>query len=133
MFDRTHFKTKVIASVIVLSILSLGCSNEAKSEVSSEMFKHWTHSHEEDSEGIKVYRPSGYNFPPSRGRDGFELKENGEFIRYGVGATDKQEAVVGTWIAEGENKIQVSFDPQNNQSFTIDIVSSDENVLKIRQ
>ena len=37
------------------------------------MFKHWTHSREEDSEGIKVYRPNEYNFPPSRGREGFEL------------------------------------------------------------
>lgn len=131
MFNRSHLKKKAIASVIALSILSLGCSNEAKSQVSSTMFKHWTHSHEEDSEGIKVYRPSEYNFPPSRGRDGFELKENGEFIRYGVGATDKQEAVVGRWIPEGENKIQVFFDNQNNQSFIIDLVSSDENVLKI--
>lgn len=133
MFDRSHFKNQVIASVIALSILSLGCSNEAKSEVSSLMFKHWKHSHEEDYEEIKVYRPSEYNFPPSRGRDGFELKENGEFIRYGVGATDKQVAVVGTWIPESENKIQVSFDNQNSQSFIIDSVSLDENVLKIRR
>ena len=132
MFNLSGSRRKVVASLIALSILSLGCSNESKNEVSAEMFKHWIHSHEEDSEEIKVYRPNEYNFPPARGREGFELKENGEFIRYGIGATDKSETVVGTWKAVDENKIQVSFDNQSYQSFTIDIVSSDEDVLKIR-
>ena len=44
------------------------------------IYKHWIHSHEEDTEDKKVYRPSTFEFPPSRGRDGFEIKENGEFI-----------------------------------------------------
>lgn len=132
MLYVSRFGKKVIASLIALVILSLGCSNEVKSEVSSEMFRHWTHSHEEDSEGIKVYRPSEYNFPPSRGREGFELTEDGKFIRYGIGASDRPEAIVGTWTTKGDNKIQVSLDRQNNRSFTLDIISSDENVLKIR-
>lgn len=133
MLNKLRLKRKVITSLIALSIFSLGCANQVTNGVSSAMFKHWIHSHEEDSEGIKVYRPSDYNFPPSRGREGFELKENGEFIIYGIGATDKYEAIVGTWKAEGENKIQVSFDNQNEQSFTLDIVASDEDVLKIRR
>lgn len=133
MLNKLRLERKVITGLIALSIFSLGCANQVTNGVSSAMFKHWTHSREEDSGEIKVYRPNEYNFPPSRGRDGFELKENGEFIYYGIGATDKREAVIGRWKAEGENKIQVTFDNQNNQSFTLDIVASDEDVLKIRR
>jgi hypothetical protein len=44
----------------------------------SAIFKHWVHSWEEDTEDVAVYRPSDYQFPLSRGRDGFEIKKNGD-------------------------------------------------------
>lgn len=134
MFDKSCSKRKAIISLIALSIFSLGCSNQVVSEVPSAMFKHWTHSHEEDYENINVYRTNEYRFPPSRGgRDGFELRENGDFIRYRTGATDKPEAKIGRWKSIGENKIEVFLDDSSDKSFTLDIFSSDENVLKIRQ
>ena len=37
----------------------------------------WRHSHEEDSEDTFVYRRRGFRFPPSRGRQGFELRPDG--------------------------------------------------------
>lgn len=106
-------------------------------ELPSEVFKHWTHSREEDTENIKVYRPSEYNFPPSRGREGFELTENGEFIQYGVGPTDKSQKVMGQWKAEGANKIEVEFKDEVskshplNKSRRLNIIACDENILKI--
>ena len=33
----------------------------------------WVHSHEEDSGDELVFRPAGYAFPPSRGREALTL------------------------------------------------------------
>ena len=40
--------------------------------------KHWVHSYEEDAQNVKVYRPAGYDFLPSRGGVGLEFREVGE-------------------------------------------------------
>ena len=61
------------------------------------IYKHWIHSYEEDTENKKVYRWSTFEFLPSRGRDGFEIKENGEFILYIMGPTDRPEKIFGKW------------------------------------
>ncbi len=44
------------------------------SDLPPELFQHWMHSHEEDSGDVQVYRPADYDFPPARGRRGFELQ-----------------------------------------------------------
>src|SRR5438034_663791 len=42
--------------------------------------RRWLHSHEEDADAAKVYRPDDYPFPPARGRMGFELKPDGSLL-----------------------------------------------------
>ncbi len=122
-----------LASLLILSMIPLGClENQMKNELPPEIFKHWIHSREEDTEGVRVYRPSDYKFPPSRGREGFELKKNGEFIRYGIGPTDRPQKITGTWKAEGGNQIRVSFEAQKQDSYTMQVVSCDERLLKVR-
>lgn len=80
-------------------------------DLPKEIFKHWTYSHEEgDAKDFSVLRPSGYNFPPSRGGGGgFEIRENGEYIYYSVGPADGILKLSGHWKTEGENKIAVYF------------------------
>jgi hypothetical protein len=73
-------------------------------EVPLEIFEHWIHSHEEDTEDVKVYRPHDYVFPPTRGRTGFEIKENGEFIQYDIAPACGVEKVMGRWKAEGKKR-----------------------------
>ena len=36
----------------------------------------WTHSHEEDHDGIQVFRPGDQELPPSRGRTSFTLRSD---------------------------------------------------------
>ena len=70
-------------------------------DVPDELLGHWVHSHEEDSGGERVYRPADYDFPPARGRRGFELRPGGELVLYGPGATDRPEAATGRWSVSG--------------------------------
>ena|SRR5258705_4198872 len=66
------------------------------------LLQKWMHSREEDTETEMVFRPAGYNFPRSRGRAGFELKENDQLVEIGIAPTDAQQKTEGTWRLEGK-------------------------------
>lgn len=97
------------------------------------LFRRWVHSFEEDAEGVSVYRPFGFEFPPAFGRDGFDIKRNGEFIRYDIGPADELVEVPGRWKAKGSNTIVVHFDNPDVEPDTLDIVSREDDVLRIRR
>jgi hypothetical protein len=99
------------------------------------IYNHWIHSHEEDFQGKKVYRPSTFNFPPSRGRQGFEIKINGEFVQYIIGRSDRQEKLIGNYKFLDHNILSISLSDQKQQkiSFQLKILSCDENMLVIEK
>jgi len=99
------------------------------------IFNHWIHSHEEDSQGKSVYGPSTFIFPPSRGRHGFEIKKNGEFIQYIPGPTDRQEKLIGSYEFSDPNTLVILIlDGKHKKiSFQIKILSCDKNILVIQR
>ncbi len=68
----------------------------------------WLHSHEEDTDSTMVYRPRGYVFPPSRGRDAIDLRSDGTLIEYGSGPDDRGQAVVGRWVDLGHGRLRIT-------------------------
>lgn len=67
------------------------------------LLQRWMHSHEEDTETEQVFRPSDYDFPPSRGRNGFEFKSDGTLWQLGPGPSDRLQANKGAWeLSEGD-------------------------------
>jgi hypothetical protein len=76
-------------------------------DLPAELMRHWVHSHEEDSGDERVYRPSDHDFPPARGRRGFEPLPGGELLVYGPGATDRPEATTGRWSASGPGRVKL--------------------------
>jgi hypothetical protein len=69
------------------------------------LYKRWLHSHEEDTAEQMVFRPASFNFPPARGRDGFELRSDQSMIEIRIGPTDRVEEICGTWKIEGGNQV----------------------------
>jgi len=65
----------------------------------------WVHSYEEDTPEASVYRPSGYDFPPARGRRTFELRPDGTLVEGVPGPVDAPVESGGTWALEGENLV----------------------------
>ena len=102
-------------------------------KLSPKIFKHWVQSYEENTKDERVYRPVGYDFPPVRGREGFEIKENNEFIQYKIGPDDRPKILIGQWEAERYNKINVFFKDHEVENFTIYITFCDEQILRIKQ
>jgi hypothetical protein len=64
----------------------------------------WGHSFEEDHDGVRVYRPAGYDFPRARGRDGIEFREDGSFVDWAVGPGDAAQPREGTWAPGAETE-----------------------------
>jgi hypothetical protein len=66
------------------------------------LHRKWVHSHEEDTDGEQVFRPASYDFPPSRGRSGFDLRPDGSYGESAPGPTDRPEESEGTWELNGD-------------------------------
>jgi hypothetical protein len=63
----------------------------------------WVHSHEEDREGIQVFRPASYDFPPSRGRESFTLRPDGTAVAGLPGPDDRGISTdAGNWQLHGD-------------------------------
>jgi hypothetical protein len=94
--------------------------------------RRWLHSHEEDSGGEMVYRPANYDFPPSRGRTGFELRPDGSAAVLGPAPTDAPQEHSGTWKIDATKRLVVHV-PELQQTQSMTIVSSDPDRLVVRR
>jgi hypothetical protein len=97
------------------------------------IFKYWIHSREEDTEGVLVYRTSNFKFPPSRGREGFEVKKTGEYIQYAIGRDDRSKKDMGHFKVVEPNRLYIFFDEVQLKPLTFQILSCDDNVLRVER
>jgi len=99
------------------------------------IFRRWKHSREEDTDGVEVYRPEGFPFPPSFERDGFEIRPDGRFIQADPGPADGIVRVPGHWMLFGPRRVAVSFSRSaaGRPGFTFQILDLDETVLHIHR
>jgi len=79
-----------------------------------------------------VYRPKGYAFPRARGREGFELKPDGEYVRYDIGRGDGSVGVKGTWKQIGPRLIEVRAG-EGATGERLQILTYDNTVLTLRK
>jgi hypothetical protein len=93
----------------------------------------WLHSHEEDAQGVIVYRPADYSFPPSRGRSGFDFRKDGELVYIGIGRADGSEEFLGSWAIEGSNQVRINVNNDRIGSLVLHVVSCDKKALKVRR
>lgn len=95
------------------------------------LFRAWGHSREEDGNGLTVYRPRGFKFPLSRGRDWLEFKPDGTVLFLGAGPDDRNRAVEGKWSSTGERSLQLASDADTAPQ-RLTIVECSGDVLKVR-
>lgn len=98
-----------------------------------EVFGEWRHAYEEDKNGIAVYRSIDYSFAPSRGREGFEIKQDGTFSKIATGQEDASETITGEWTQKGDKLIKISFEDNEHSPQKIEITESKEGILKVRK
>lgn len=128
-----HTKKLFIICLAVIQILSMGCNEPVHNIMSSLIYNHWIHSYEEDINEIQVFRHDGYRFPPSRGRERLIIKEDGEFLQINIDPTDRKKANIGSWKLIKEDQMEVYFENNSKQSFIIEFVEVNQDLIKIRK
>jgi len=129
-------RAAALGSLLSLALAACAGSTPADAPLppfDSALFKHWIHSFEEDTASAKVYRPKGYAFPRARGREGFELKPDGVYIRYDIGRGDGNVGVTGTWKQIGPRLIEVRTADGAPASERLQILTYDDKVLTLRK
>jgi hypothetical protein len=96
-----------------------------------ELIGAWVHSYEEDSPGVRVYRPAGYPLPPARGRRGLEFAADGTFTDRPIGRGDAPGRHTGHWApADPEgHRLALSLPGADRQ---LEVLYVDDQVLKVR-
>ena len=125
-------------SLELMTISEVNSSDETREyekmqELRRFILRHWIHSHEEDTNEVIVYRPVNYNFPPSRGRIGFEFMEDGKMTYHGIAYADGSEQSSGHWEIQGQNRIRINVENERIQPFDLEIVSCGEETLKVKR
>jgi hypothetical protein len=89
----------------------------------------WVHSHEEDTDGARVFRPASFPFPPSRGRRAIDLRRADVLVQTGPGPADRPETVPGRWRVAGDT---LTLMKDGAPDETLDIVAISANRLLLR-
>src|ERR1051326_3982318 len=90
----------------------------------------WIHSHEEDTETDMVFRPPGFTFLPSSGRDEFELRPDGSYIESGVGPDSTADQRPRVWSLEAGSRLIIrNVDDKPERVLSIVSASTDRLVL----
>ena len=99
------------------------------------LFQHWIHSREEDVGLVEVYRPEGFAFPPSFGRDGFALRPDGGFVQEDIGPADGIVRTKGRWTMEEPWVVTATLEGRSvdnePRQLAFDVVTVDDAVLRI--
>jgi len=97
------------------------------------LHQHWVHSHEEDTDTEMVFRPAGFNFPPSRGRTSFDLKPDGGLVEGGMAPDDRRSEAQGSWKLEDDDTLAFYTGSQSAPSRVARIASVGKDRLVIRK
>jgi hypothetical protein len=92
----------------------------------------WLRSTEEDTPTEIVYRPAAYKFPPSRGREGIKLSDNGALTHSGIGANDVASARAGRWLLK-DRALHLLFDDAKSTRQVLQLVSASAARLVVKR
>lgn len=126
---------KYASFICLLSLLLLANTCRNSTLESKLIGTTWLHAFEEDKEDVMVYRPNTYDFAPSRGRTGFTLEKNGVLKQYDIAPTDGLEEHTGEWTKIDNDKllIEIKENSQSAQKYIIEVVSVNNDVLKLKK
>ncbi|MGK0365980.1 MAG: hypothetical protein ACI85O_003050 [Saprospiraceae bacterium] len=118
---------------IILSFLLTTCNNQSTIPPQNldALCQCWKYSYEESEDDIKVYRPCGYNFPLSRGREGMDFAADKTFIYNAIAPTDGFTKLKGNWTLE-EDTLTMNYTTPNTKRSKLVIISLTKEMMKLK-
>jgi hypothetical protein len=89
----------------------------------------WVHAHEEDHDGLQVFKPLGTDLPPSRGRRILDLAQGGGAMLRTPGADDRLQSTPISWRLD-DDRLLIASAAGNEQRFRIAALAADELVVQ---
>jgi hypothetical protein len=105
---NSGFKKILFLSLVSFFFLAPSCNKENEQNIKTldlEVLKSskWFYSAEEFSGDTVIFRPESFDFPPSRGREAFEvIDDQGGLKYYAIGPTDMPAKLDGKWTYADE-------------------------------
>lgn len=93
----------------------------------------WLHSHEEDTASERVYRRSGFAFPPSRGRNGYDFRSDRSATYIGIAARDGSTETECKWQLRAGAQPEIVLTLPGGQPRVLQVVSIEPDRLRIRK
>lgn len=127
---------KYTSVLCLLCLLFMAVTCKKTDKVAAQLAgKVWLHSFEEDEEGLWVYRPNTYDFPPSKGRTGFSIEPGGVFKRFEIAPADGLQEEEGEWEQLENDLVQIRMGQSSTPptDYRIQIVSLSDDLLKVKR
>jgi len=102
-------------------------------EVEQRLVGTWRHSHEEDTATQSVYRPESFDFPPTRGRTGYEFRSGHSCTYVGISPRDGAAKESCTWQLRGGARPEIVLTFPGGRPKVLPLVSVDGERLVIRK
>lgn len=122
----------LLSLLLSLTLLFTNCKKDDAALPDNLIGRTWLLSYEESKDGVEVYRPATYAFPPSRGRTGFSFDSNGEFTQLAIAPTDGHEVHKGKWTPISDDLFYISFEDNKRPNYKLHIISLDNDVLQVK-
>ncbi|RIJ36934.1 hypothetical protein [Pontibacter oryzae] len=127
---------KYASFICLIGLLFMAVTCKKGDKKAAELVgKTWLHSFEEDEDGVWVYRPNTFDFPPSRGRTGFSLEPGGVIKRYEIAPADGLQEEEGEWEQLDTNLYRIQMGEGSNPpvQYQIRILAQDKTILKLKR
>jgi len=99
----------------------------------SKLTDKWIHSHEEDTEDVMVFRKENFEFPPSRGREKMEFKEDGTFVKTSIKSNCGFEEKKGKFEETSPDEIKINIKTNDISNVNSMKLILDRDTLKIKK
>lgn len=119
-YSNTNIKNKLYNTFVNIFVVPT-LKNEC-------LYQYWIHSYEEDDQTKNVYRLSSFKFPPSFGREAFEIKKDGVVIFYSPGKDDRRISINGELEIKGPDLVNIK-----TKNLNMKILSCENDRLIIQQ
>lgn len=97
------------------------------------IYRRWSHSFEEDADGVVVYRPEDFDFPAARRpRAMLELRVDGHFVQHLPSRGQEPQAHEGRWSATPDGQLTLAYAAPARRPSRFALVQADEQVLRLR-
>jgi hypothetical protein len=117
--------------ILISCCMALACTPAHEKMQKDILCQQWIHAFEEDDKTKPdeiIFRSSAVELPRARGRDGFEIKPDGEVLMHQIGPADGNMIVHGKWKL---NDKELTFTFENEMVvYQILLIEKDKLVLR---